>query len=72
MRLFDEIIPASNVFGCLIVGSFQGWRKGWYPFLLFLRRFLAARPSVACDEAGLPALWAFGYLLSITSYYIIS
>lgn len=33
---------------------------------------LAAWPLAACDEAGLPALWAFGYLLSITSYYTIS
>lgn len=28
MRLFDEIIPASNVFGCLIDGSFQGRGAG--------------------------------------------
>lgn len=41
-------------------------------FFSFLCLFHAALATAACDEAGLPSLWASGYLLSIASYYIIS
>lgn len=58
-EVLDEIIPASNVFGCLIVDSF--WEGGIMScFFSFLCRFGAALAAASCDEAGLPTLWAFG------------
>lgn len=56
-EVLDEIIPASNVFACLIADSFG---EGGIMFVFsFLCRFRAARPRPPCDEAGLPMLWDF-------------
>lgn len=56
----DEIIPASNVFGCLIVDSFQGRRDNVCFYFLLLSVSLPCSSAAAfCDEAGLPALMGF-------------